>query len=327
MHAGIYYATGSLKADLCVRGNRSFYEWCAAHDVPVSQVGKYIVAIEAAEESELASIAARAHANGAVEVAPCTLAQLRADEPHVRAAAALWSPRTGIVDVAAFVRSLYVACAAASVDFAFRRRVVAVERDAGGWALHARDAAGVEERVTAACVVNAAGLDADEVAALAGCDVDAWGYRQRFVKGSYFRLRASKWSMVRHLVYPVPPRDHAGLGVHVTLELDGAVRFGPDVEPIERVCDYRVDPSRAVAFAAAAARYLPGIVAEDLAPDQAGIRPKLPAVGGAAADFVVREESDRGVPGWVNLIGIESPGLTASLEIGHRVASLLCIKR
>src|SRR5262249_49871874 len=116
VHAGIYYATGSLKAELCGRGNRSLYEGCAARDVPVAQVGKYIVAVEPAEEAELAGIAARAHANGAVEVAPCTLAQLRADEPHVRAVAALWSPRTGIVDAAAFTRSVYAACAAGGVD-------------------------------------------------------------------------------------------------------------------------------------------------------------------------------------------------------------------
>jgi L-2-hydroxyglutarate oxidase LhgO len=322
IHAGIYYPTGSAKAELCVAGNRSLYEWCAAHDVPYAAVGKYIVAVEPAEEGELAAIGARAQANGAVEVVPCTLAELRAAEPNVRAVAALWSPRTGIVDAAALMRSLYAACGALGVDFALRRQVVAVERD-GDLRLRVRDPAGADESVSAAQLVNAAGLDADEVAALAGCDVDAWGYRQRFVKGSYFRLRAARASLVRHLVYPVPPRDQAGLGVHVTLELDGSVRLGPDVEAIERVQDYRVDDARAEAFAQAASRYLPAIVAADLAADQAGIRPKLRPAGGGVPDFIVREESDRGRPGLVNLVGIESPGLTACLEIARRVSSLL----
>ncbi|MGZ3442987.1 MAG: NAD(P)/FAD-dependent oxidoreductase [Polyangia bacterium] len=323
VHAGIYYAKGSLKAELCVRGSRSLYQWCEERDVPFAQVGKYIVAVEAAEEPALADIAARAHANGAVEVEPCGRAALQAAEPQVRAVAALWSPRTGIVDAAALMRSLYAACAD-GVDFAFRRRVVAVARDArGAWSLTARDPSGVEESVSAAQVVNAAGLDADELAALAGIDVDARGYRQRFVKGSYFRLRASKASLVRHLVYPVPPRDQAGLGVHVTLELDGSVRLGPDVEPIARVQDYRVDADRAGAFAAAASRYLPGISAEDLAPDQAGIRPKLRTADGSVPDFVICEESAAGLPGWVNLVGIESPGLTCCLEIATRVAARL----
>ncbi|MCU1278786.1 MAG: Aminobutyraldehyde dehydrogenase [bacterium] len=323
VHAGIYYPTGSTKAELCVRGNRSLYQWCEERDVPFARVGKYIVAVEAAEEPALAEIAARARANGAVEVEPCGLEALRSAEPHVRAVAALWSPRTGIVDAAALMRSLFAACAD-GVDFAFRRRVVAVERDdRGAWILTARDPSGAKESAVAAQVVNAAGLDADELAALAGIDVDACGYRQRFVKGSYFRLRSSKSSLVRHLVYPVPPRDQAGLGVHVTLELDGSVRLGPDVEPISRVYDYRVDADRASAFAAAASRYLPGICARDLSPDQAGIRPKLRAADGAVPDFVVREESAVGLPGWVNLVGIESPGLTCCLEIATRVATLL----
>ena len=324
IHAGIYYPTGSAKAELCVRGNRSLYQWCSEKGVPFAAVGKYIVAVEALEEPALAAIGARAQANGAVEVVPCTVAELRAAEPNVRAVAALWSPRTGIVDAAALMRSLFAAGRAAGVELAFRRSVVSLTRGGGGdWTVTARDAAGVEESVTAAHVVNAGGLAADELAAAAGIDTDASGYRQRFVKGSYFRLRMSKAALVRHLVYPVPPCDQAGLGVHVTLELDGSVRLGPDVEAIDRVYDYRVDGTRATAFAAAASRYLPAITAEDLAPDQAGIRPKVQAAPGAVPDFIVREESDRGLPGLVNLVGIESPGLTCCLEIAARVATLL----
>lgn len=321
VHAGIYYPAGSLKASLCVRGNRSLYAWCTAHDVPYATMGKFIVATTVEEEPALAAIAARAQANGAVEVAPCTLATLRAAEPHVHATAALWSPRTGIVDVGALLRSLYGSCVDGGVDVALRRQVVAVERRGDAWTLTVRDPEGGHERVDAAAVINAAGLDADELAALAGFDVDACGYRQRFVKGSYFRLRATRASLVSHLIYPVPPADQAGLGVHVTLELDGGVRLGPDIESIARVVDYRVDETRAAAFAKAAARFLPGIVADDLSPDQSGIRPKLTVAGGGVADFVIREERAAGAAGWVNLVGIESPGLTCCLEIADVVAA------
>jgi L-2-hydroxyglutarate oxidase LhgO len=208
----------------------------------------------------------------------------------VRAVAALYSPRTGVVDIVALLQSLFRACGE-PVDAVFRSEVVAVERRANGWRLTARDAAGREEQVWAAHVVNAAGLDADDVAALAGFDVDAIGYRQSFVKGSYFRLRAAKSSLVHHLIYPVPPPTLGGLGVHVTLELDGTVRLGPDIEPIPRARDYCVDEAKAESFVIAASRYLGGISASDLSPDQAGIRPKLRAVAGGVADFLIREEA------------------------------------
>ena len=312
LHAGIYYPPGSLKAELCVRGNRSLYEYCAAHHVPHSAVGKFLVATNADEEAQLDALHARAHANGAVEVVRCTLDELRRSEPNVRATAALWSPRTGIVDVAALMRSLQ---SDSQAQLAPRNLLVAVRFDGTSYQLTLRDAAGREETVIASRVVNAAGLDADEVAALAGFDVDACGYRQHFVKGCYFRLR--KTSLFHHLIYPVPPPDHAGVGVHVTLGIDGSVRLGPDTQEIDRTRDYRVDENRRDAFFAAARGYLVGIEPDDLEPDQAGIRPKV-----RGGDFIVREESAAGRPGWINLLGIESPGLTSCLELAARVAAL-----
>jgi L-2-hydroxyglutarate oxidase LhgO len=303
IHAGIYYPTGSLKAELCVRGARLLYDWCARAHVPHAMPGKYLVATSPEEEAPLEALLARAQANGAVEVARASLAQLAADEPRVRARAALWSPRTGIVDPVALVHSLQPA----SADVLFRHHLTGARRAAHGWTLTLTDENGRVSEVDARWVVNAAGLDADLVAALAGFHCP-----QYFVKGNYFRFR--KTQSFSHLIYPVPPPDHAGVGVHVTLELGGGVRLGPDVEPLGgRAGSLAVDESRREAFAAAAARYLDGVTPDDLMADQAGIRPKV-----SGGDFVIHEEN-----GWVNLCGIESPGLTSCLAIAERVAALL----
>lgn len=321
VHAGMYYPAGSRKAALCVRGNASLGAWCEAHGVALARVGKLIVATDEAGEAELARILERGLANGCPELSFATRAQLDA-EPGVIARAALWSPRTGIVDVHALVHSLAAEAQAHGADLALGHTLASAERTAAGYALRVRDPAGDVATIEVTAVVNAAGLWADEVAALIGLDVDALGYRQRFVKGSYFRVH--RRGLVSHLVYPVPPRGLAGLGVHVTLELDGGIRLGPDVEPLAgRALDYRVDEARRGAFFAAASAYLRDLREDDLAPDQAGIRPKLTLPGEPARDFVIAEESARGLPGWVNLLGIESPGLTCALEIAAEVAALL----
>ncbi len=308
IHAGIYYPAGSLKAELCVRGNRSLLQWCRAHEVPHAAIGKYLVATSADEEAQLEALYARAQANGAVEVTRVSLGHLSQAEPNVRATAALWSPRTGIVDVVALMRSLQAQAAAA--DFVWLRRVTAARSETHGWTMELSDVDGNSEELTARCVINAAGLDADRVAALAGFD-----HPQYFVKGNYYRLRKNK--IVSHLIYPVPPPDHAGVGVHVTLDLAGGARLGPDVEPVPLTDrqSVTVDDSRRAAFVAAASRYLVGVTADDLSPDQAGIRPKV-----RGGDFIIVEE---GASGWVNLVGIESPGLTSCLEIAERVQQLI----
>jgi L-2-hydroxyglutarate oxidase LhgO len=320
VHAGMYYAEGTRKAELCVRGNASLGAYCEAHHVPLSRVGKLIVATDEAGEAELATILARGRSNGCAELGYASRAEL-AREPNVVARAALWSPRTGIVDSHALVQSLATGARDHGADLALAHTLRAVAHGDGGYELRVDGPSGDAHTLTAPSVVNAAGLDADAVAAMAGLDVDALGYRQRYVKGSYFRLRRP---LVSKLVYPVPPRSLAGLGVHVTVELDGSARLGPDVEPLEgRAQDYRVDEARAPAFLAAARTYLRGLELDDLSPDQAGIRPKLSRPGEPARDFVIAEESARGLPRWVSLVGIESPGLTCCLEIADRVARLL----
>ncbi len=318
LHSGLYYPTGSLKARLCVEGRRLLLGFCRAHGVPHALVGKLIVASAPEEEPELERLRSQGRANGVEGLTLVGADAVRAKEPQVRATAALWSPATGIIDVHALVSALEAACRRRDVTFAFRHRLVALQP---GYRLGVEGPAGEPLELRADAVVNAAGLHADTVASLAGIDVDAAGYRQHWVKGSYFRLARRR---LRHLVYPVPARHLAGLGVHVTIGLDGDTRLGPDVELIEpREEAYAVDEARADAFAAAAARYLDGLTVDELQPDQAGLRPKLSRPGEPWRDFVLAEESARGLPGFVNCLGLESPGVTACLAVGEQVAALV----
>lgn len=321
IHAGMYYPTGSLKARLCVPGNRSLYAWCEERRVPFARTGKYIVATSAEDEAILAGILARGRANGVAGLEPVTGAAIAEAEPNVIATAGLWSPDTGIVDVHALMASLFEAARARGAVFAWRHAVTGIEPGGGGYRMRVVGPGGEPLAVNARAVVNAAGLACDELAAMTGIDVDAVGYRLTYVRGLYFRI--GRRGLVRRLIYPVPPADLRGLGVHVTLDLDGGLRLGPNAEVLrDRSLDYGVPESAAPAFFEAASRYLRGLRPEDLTPDQAGIRPKLLA-GSGPSDFVIAEEAARGLPGWVNLVGIESPGLTCCIEIGARVAELL----
>lgn len=325
VHAGMYYPTGSLKARLCVAGNRSLYAWCAAHRVEASRVGKFIVATADDEIPVLQGILDRARANGVPALRWAGMAELAGAEPHVSAVAALFSPDTGIVDSHGLMQSLADSAAAAGAMLAWGHAFTGAEPSGRGYRVRFEDPGGEAGAVDAGVVINAAGLEADLVAAGMGLDIDALEYRMRYVKGSYFRLSEAWRGRVRHLVYPVPHVGLAGLGSHVTLDLAGALRLGPDVEFLkDRVTDYSVDPTRAASFERAARRYLPDVTLEQLRPDQAGIRARrVLADETASPDFVIAEESARGLPGWVNLIGIESPGLTASLEIADYAVALI----
>ena len=322
IHAGIYYPPGSLKATLCVRGNASLYAWCRRHGVPHRRLGKLIVATAPEEETKLERILAQAGACGVGSLARLTVREAAALEPFVRCTAALWSPDTGIVDSHALMASLLADAEAHGATAAWRQEVRAVEQVAGGYRVVARGADGETAEVEAPGVVNAAGLDADTVAGLAGFDVDGCGYRQRYVRGHYFQVAGAKGHLARHLVYPAPPEGT--LGIHVTVDLAGGVRLGPDLEYLaERRQDYGVDPGLRARFHAAAVRFLPDLEEEDLAPALAGIRPRLHGPERPFRDFEIHEESERGHPGWVNLVGIESPGLTSCLPIGALVVGLL----
>ena len=318
IHAGIYYPKGSLKAQTCVAGKLALYDYCDHHGVDYRRCGKLIVATTDAQLSELQKIHSRAAANGVGDLQHLDAAEAQELEPQVRCVGALYSPSTGIVDSHSLMLAYQGDAQNAGALMAFRCPVVGGHIADQGIALDV----GGEEPIGLSCniVVNAAGLYAGKVAA------SIEGLDQRFVpphyyaKGNYYTL--SGRSPFRRLIYPVP--EQAGLGVHVTIDLGGQARFGPDVEWIDAI-DYDVDPRRADQFYAAIRRYWPQLRDHSLEPGYAGIRPKIQAPGQPAADFMVAGPEQHGVAGLVNLFGIESPGLTASLALADVVAQRLGI--
>lgn len=332
IHAGIYYAPGSAKARFCVAGRDALYRLCAERGVPHRRIGKLIVATSAEEEPALETLRARAAANGVLNLEALDGPAVRALEPNVKAGAALFSRDSGIVDPLALVAALWREARDGGAEAVLATELVGLDRIAGGWKVTSRTAADATESHESRVVVNAAGLASDRVAALAGIDVDAAGYRLHYVKGDYFSVTRAQAAKVTRLVYPVPPVAGHGLGVHWTLDLEGRARLGPDATWIERVgtaglgtaggpspSAYAVDPAKRQAFLAAARRFLPFLESNDLAPEMSGIRPSLRTPGSPERDFVVVHETGRDMPGLVNLVGIESPGLTSSLAIARHV--------
>ncbi len=309
IHAGIYYPRDSLMARLCVRGKWMLYDFCRNRGVPFRNCGKLIVATDAPEEQKLSGIAAAAAANGVDDLQPLSGAEARLLEPALACTAALLSPSTGILDSHAYMLALQGEAEAAGAVFAFHAPVTAGRADAQGVVIEAAGAA-----LRARRLVNAAGLHAPSVArAIAGMPSQMVP-TPYYARGNYFTL--SGRSPFGRLIYPVPVAG--GLGVHLTLDMAGQARFGPDVEWIERI-DYRVNPARADGFYAAIRRYWPGLPDAALQPGYAGIRPKIVPPSVARQDFVVQGPAMHGVAGLVNLFGIESPGLTAALALAEMV--------
>lgn len=320
IHAGMYYAPGSLKARLCVVGNRMLYEYCVAREVAHTRCGKIIVAMVPEEVAHLERILNTGRENG-VALEMIDAAKSRELEPHVPAVAALLSPSTGVVSAHGLMDALLQDARARGATFQASAEVVGLEKRPDDYRISIRTPDGIES-FTSTRVVNAAGLDCDTVAALVGIDPDAAGYRIHYCKGSYFSVVGPKARYVSRLVYPVP--THVSLGVHALIDVTGRVRFGPDAEFLNpRVQDYKVAPEKRAAFAASVRRLVPEIDDEDLAPDISGIRPKVQGPGDPARDFIIRDEADRGLPGLVNLIGIESPGLTSCLAIAQHVDGMI----
>jgi L-2-hydroxyglutarate oxidase LhgO len=320
IHAGIYYPTGSLKARLCVRGKALLYETCETLGIPHRRTGKLIVATEGDDEGELDRLFALGRANG-VELERLSGEACRRLEPHVPAVSGLFSPSTGIVSAHGLMDALLREARGAGALLQARAEMVGLERRDGDWRLTIRTPAGTES-FTSERVVNAAGLESDTVAARAGIDLDTARYRLHWWKGSYFAVSSRKSRLLSRLVYPLP--DPVSLGVHAVLGLDGRLRFGPDAEHLpDRRLDFTVDESRRAAFGQGVRRLVPEIGDDDLTPDLAGIRARLQGPGEGFRDFVVAEESARGLPGLVSLVGIDSPGLTSSLAIAQEVDRLL----
>ncbi|QSI78224.1 NAD(P)/FAD-dependent oxidoreductase [Niveibacterium microcysteis] len=316
IHAGLYYPTGSLKAELCVPGSRALYDYCATRQVPHQRVGKLVVATDSADLPALERIASQARANGVEQARLITGDAARNMASELRCCAALWSPDTGIVDSHALMQALADDAEQAGAMLMYGAPVIGGECAAAGQVLQIGGA--VPYRVEARWLVNAAGFGAQTLAgALQGFPAAAVPPLY-FAKGHYFAL--SGRNPFKHLIYPVP--EPGGLGTHLTLDLAGNARFGPDVEWVDAP-DYSVPTNRAQAFANSIRRYWPDVAVERLQPAYAGVRPKLGGPDAPAHDFRIDGPAGHGVPGVVQLFGIESPGLTASLAIAARVSSLV----
>lgn len=312
IHAGIYYPAGSLKARLCVEGRERLYAFCAARGVPHRRIGKLVFAHDATQLPDLEAIAAHARGAGVHDLRLLDRTETRALEPELPSAAALLSPSTGIVDSHALMQALLGEAEAHGAMFVANSRVTRVSRTGKLWAIHLDG----ESTATVATplLVNAAGLDAQRLAGDIEGLTPAHVPALFMARGVYFTY--SGRVPFSHLIYPVP--EQGGLGTHLTLDLAGQARFGPDVEWIDSV-DYTVDPARHAKFAVAAQRIWPGIDPTRLQPGYAGIRPKVSGPGDPAGDFLIDGPAEHGLDGLVNLFGIESPGLTASLAIADFV--------
>jgi L-2-hydroxyglutarate oxidase LhgO len=315
IHAGIYYKAGSLMARMCVAGKHALYRYCSEHGVPHKNCGKLIVATTPVETEKLASIRAHAQANGVLDMKVLSADEARGLEPALKCDAALLSPSTGIIDSHAYMLALRGDAEDAGAAFAFHTPLIRAKANAGMIELEA----GGETPMTLACdlLVNAAGLDAPATARL----IEGMPIEQiptaYLAKGNYFSC--SKKAPFSRLIYPVP--EPGGLGVHLTLDMAGQARFGPDVEWVDHI-DYEVNPARAERFYPAIRKYWPTLPDGALMPSYSGMRPKIVPPAVASQDFLIQGPKDHGVDGLINLFGIESPGLTSSLAIADYVSEI-----
>ena len=316
IHAGIYYPTGSLKARLCVQGKHQLYAYCDERGIPHQGCGKLIVATSEAQLEELERIRQKAAENGVTDLEFWDAARATALEPALSCTGALWSPSTGIIDSHALMLAYVGDLEDAGGMIAFNAALEHATVTENGFALRIGGAEPMELACT--ILINSTGLDAPNLARRIDGYDPALAPAAHYCKGNYYTLAGK--SPFSRLIYPVP--EAAGLGVHVTIDMAGQCRFGPDTEWIDRI-DYDVDRKRADVFYAAVRRYWPALADHALTPDYAGIRPKLRPAGEPAADFVIQGPADHAIPGLVHLFGIESPGLTASPAIGDAVVRAL----
>lgn len=319
IHAGIYYPKGSLKSETCIRGGRLLYEFCEKNKIAYKKLGKLIVANETGGISKLETIYKNAGECGVEGLQFLAKSEIRKLEPDVRCEKAIFSPETGIFDTHSFLEFLYKKSKERKVNFAFSVEVIGIERKGGEYKITVSEPHKEKFSFMTECVINAAGLFSDKIAELAGIDADKYSYRINYCKGQYFRIRDPKKFKVHHLIYPPP--GEIDLGIHVTPDLAGGLRLGPDAEYVEAI-DYNINEKDKNKFLNSLQKFLPNLELNDIIPDTAGIRPKLQSEKESFRDFVISEESTKGFPNFINLIGIESPGLTSALAIAERVKQI-----
>ncbi|WP_339560286.1 NAD(P)/FAD-dependent oxidoreductase [Pseudomonas sp. EA_65y_Pfl1_P113] len=319
IHAGIYYPPGSLKARLCVEGRDLLYRWCADHHVEHRRIGKLLVAVSSAEIAALDTLQKNAQQSGVDSLQEVGAAQLRQMEPAVSGVAALLSMDTGIIDSHAYLLSLLGDAQRHGADLALETRVERLQYDGKDWLVEG-ESCGELFSVDVQRVINAAGLFSSQIASCIDGLEAHHVPKTQWCRGRYFSYSGN--SPFTRLIYPMPEVNTAGLGVHATIDMGGQVRFGPDVAWTD-IVDYQVEECLRGEFAVAIERYFPGIDPQRLTPGYCGIRPKISGPGQPAEDFLIQGSQTHGLPGLVNLYGIESPGLTASLAIADNVARII----
>jgi L-2-hydroxyglutarate oxidase LhgO len=319
IHAGIYYPEDSLKTKLCVEGKSLLYKLCDKHNIAYKKPGKIIVAASENETTQLEKLYEQGRKNGVDDLVLISRTELKKLEPNIEARAGLLSPSSGILDSHTLLKFLCSQAREKGAEFVFGTEVIGIERAGAKYKVQIKDRDGISAFV-AHVVVNCAGLNSDRIAQLAGIDIAKAGYKLHYCKGEYFSLDSKYKNLVSRLIYPTP--EQVGHGIHWRQALDGRVLLGPSAHYVEAI-DYAVDETHKHAFYNSAKRFLPIVELEDLAPESAGIRPKLQGPGEAFRDFVIAHEEKVGFPGLINLIGIESPGLTASLAIASYVGRMM----
>ncbi|HEX2919966.1 MAG TPA: NAD(P)/FAD-dependent oxidoreductase [Bacteroidales bacterium] len=321
IHAGIYYPEGSLKARFCVEGNILLYEYCRKFDIPHSKCGKLIIASTQGEVAILENIKRSALKNG-VNLEVIERERLSIMEPEVSAIKALLSPTTGIVDSHSLMKRFETNTINNGGNVVYKCEVIAVKKINDGYEVHVKNADNTTFSFTTNFLINCAGLEADKISEMVGIKDEK--LRIVFCKGDYYKVRSTINKKIKRLIYPVPHPNMEGIGVHLTIDMAGGVRLGPDVEYLKtNIYDYRLSGNKKEAFFQSAKKFLPSLRFDDISPDMAGIRPKIQKPGEPQKDFYIKEESSRGLKGFINLVGMESPGLTSCIAIAKYVKSLI----
>ncbi len=322
IHAGIYYTRNSLKARLCVEGKWLLYDYCKKNDVPFNNCGKLIVATSEEEIAVIEGIRQTAIGNGVGDLLVLGGEQIAELEPNIFALKALFSPSTGIVDSHSLMKQYETNSINNGCHIVYGSEVTGIRHINNGYEITLLDADKNNYSFTTSIVINSAGLTADKVSEMVGISDDR--LKILFCKGEYFRINPPKNRLINRLVYPVPHHNMEGIGIHVTIDMGGGVKLGPDVKYLQsNIYDYKLTESKQEAFYKSAKKFLPFLEFDDLAPEMAGIRPKIQKPGEPIRDFYIMDETKRGYPGFINLIGMESPGLTSSIAIANYVNGLI----
>jgi L-2-hydroxyglutarate oxidase LhgO len=322
IHAGIYYTMGSLKARLCVEGKWLLYDYCKKYNIPYNNCGKLIVATSKEEINVIEGLWQTAIRNGVNDLLFLERYQIAELQPDIFALKALFSPSTGIVDSHSLMKQYETNTINNGGQVVYGSEVTGISKINNGYRITLLDSDKRNYSFTTRIVINSAGLTSDKVSEMVGLTDD--NLKILFCKGEYFRINPPKNRLIKRLIYPVPHQNMEGIGIHVTMDMGGGVKLGPDVKYLEsNIYDYKLTASKQEAFFKSAKKFLPFLEYDDLAPEMAGIRPKIQKPGEPLRDFYIMEETKRGYPGFINLIGIESPGLTSSISIAKYVNDLI----